>query len=178
MQHNAIYYNWSQIFHMLQFQYVVCNRSHGNPEPHGEDGNCKVQCSCDSCLHLDPYKQSEATEPPWRSALRRWVEATMGSPCQRWAMLGIVWYSSSLRVLSTCFSKFSCVHLCTSYIFKLCNVRIFMSVNFYCFSFTRTSVPSTCCQRYRLRGQCRVHLTVATMSSNLSDWAVGAQKRK
>lgn len=48
MQHNAIYYNiynLSQMFSMLQLQYFVCNRSHENPEPHGEDGNCKIQCS-------------------------------------------------------------------------------------------------------------------------------------
>lgn len=90
IQHHA---TQSNILQYLQFkpnfQYVAisCNfntlyatEAMRTPNPTAKMETAKFNA------HLDPYKQSEATEPPWRSALRRWVEATMGSPCQRWAI--------------------------------------------------------------------------------------------
>lgn len=173
MQHKAIYYNiynLSQIFSMLQFQYVVCNRSHENPEPHGEDGNCKVQCSPGSIQAVRSHRT--AVEISTTKVSRGNHGLTLPAVSDQ--------CSDSSDILHVCvcfrhvFQSFHmfiyAVHTYSSYILKRISTYLCsMLVIFYCFSFARISVPSTCCQRYRLRGQCRVHLTVANMSSNLAD---------
>ena len=90
---------------MLQFNTLYATEAMRTSEPHGEDGNCKVQCSPGSVQAVRSHRT--AVEISTTKVSR----GNHGSPCQRWAIRCSD--SSDILHVCVCFRHVFQVFICS-----------------------------------------------------------------